>query len=318
MIIEDFYEYIIALCFILLVIIFIVRYCLTQYKKNLISFIQLNSNITLLSTKDKIISINKVGLDFFGYGSLEELTNEHISISDFFIEAENCINKHTYGKKWLETLSKAPKDNHIVNIIGEMDIISQFFHIKVSKMRYNDTYLISLNNISNLVREKEEIRTIADHDALTHIYNRVKFNSMFTQIIDTSLRYDENFSIILFDIDHFKNVNDTYGHNVGDRVLIELVSLVKIGLRDKDVFARWGGEEFVILCKRTSSRQAEQLATRLRKDIEHYIFEVVKKLTCSFGVSQFHVEDSKNDLFQRVDEALYEAKDRGRNQVVIK
>lgn len=316
--IEDFYEYIIALCFILLAIIFIVKYCLAQYKKNLISFIQLNSNITLLSTNNKLISINKVGLDFFGYGSLRELTDEHISISDFFIETENCINKHTYGKKWLEKLSKNTKDTHTVNIRGEMDNISQFFHIKVSKMRYNNTYLISLNNISNLVREKEEIRTIADHDALTHIYNRVKFNSMFTQIIDTSQRHNEDFSIILFDIDHFKSVNDNYGHNVGDRVLVELVSLVKIGLRDKDVFARWGGEEFVVLCKRTSVRQAEQLATRLRKDIENYTFDVVKKMTCSFGVSQFKVGDSKNELFQRVDEALYLAKDRGRNQVVIK
>jgi len=316
--IEDYYEYIIALSFILLAVIFIVKYCLVQYKKNLISFIQLNSNITVLASKDEIISINKLGLDFFGYSSLEELTDEHISVSDFFIETENCINKHTYGKKWLEKLAKNSKDTHTVNIRGEMDNISQFFHIKVSRMKYSDTYLISLNNISNLVREKEEIRTIADHDALTNIYNRVKFNSMFTQIIETSQRHNEDFSIILFDIDHFKSVNDTYGHNVGDRVLVELVSLVKIGLRDKNVFARWGGEEFVILCRRTNIKQAEQLSNRLRKDVEAYSFDIVKKLTCSFGVSQFKVGDSKNELFQRVDEALYMAKDRGRNQVIIK
>lgn len=316
--IEDYYEYIIALSFILLAVIFIVKYCLVQYKKNLISFIQLNSNITVLASKDEIISINKLGLDFFGYSSLQELTDEHISVSDFFIETENCINKHTYGKKWLEKLAKNSKDTHTVNIRGEIDNISQFFHIKVSRMKYSDTYLISLNNISNLVREKEEIRTIADHDALTNIYNRVKFNSMFTQIIETSQRHNEDFSIILFDIDHFKSVNDTYGHNVGDRVLVELVSLVKIGLRDKNVFARWGGEEFVILCRRTNVKQAEQLSNRLRKDVEGYSFDIVKKLTCSFGVSQFKVGDSKNELFQRVDEALYMAKDRGRNQVIIK
>lgn len=316
--IEDYYEYIIALSFILLAVIFIVKYCLVQYKKNLISFIQLNSNITVLANKDEIISINKLGLDFFGYSSLEELTDEHISVSDFFIETENCINKHTYGKKWLEKLAKNSKDTHTVNIRGEIDNISQFFHIKVSKMKHIDTYLISLNNISNLVREKEEIRTIADHDALTNIYNRVKFNSMFSQIIETSQRHNEDFSIILFDIDHFKSVNDTYGHNVGDRVLVELVSLVRIGLRDKNVFARWGGEEFVILCRRTNVKQAEQLSNRLRKDVEGYSFDIVKKLTCSFGVSQFKVGDSKNELFQRVDEALYIAKDRGRNQVIVK
>jgi len=316
--IEDYYEYIIALTFILLVVIFIVNYCLSQYRKNLISFIQLNSNITILATKDKIISINKVGLDFFGYGSLKELNDEHSSISDFFIESNGCINKHTYGKNWLAKLSSSPREHFTVNIRGEVDNISQFFHIKVSKMRHNYIYLIGLNNISNLVREKEAIRTIADHDALTHIYNRVKFNSMFREIIDSSLRHNEDFSIILFDIDHFKNVNDTYGHNVGDKVLVELVSLVKIGLRERDVFARWGGEEFVILSQRTNLKQAEQLANRLRKDIEAYNFEVVKKLTCSFGVSQYQVGNSKNELFQRVDEALYEAKDRGRNQVITK
>jgi len=317
--IEDFYVYIIALSFIFLIVIFIVKYCLSQYKKNLISFIQLNSNITLLSTKDKIISINQVGLDFFGYGSLKELNDEHISISDFFIETENCINKHTYGRNWLDKLANSTnKDNLTVHIRGDMDNIPQFFYIKVSKMKYNSTYLISLNNISNLVREKEEIRTIADHDALTHIYNRVKFNSMFSEIINISLLHNENFSIILFDIDFFKNVNDSYGHNVGDRVLIEIVSLVKIGLRNKDVFARWGGEEFVILSQRTNVKQAKELAERLRQDIENYSFDVVKKLTCSFGVSQFKKGDSQNDLFQRVDEALYEAKDRGRNQVVTK
>ena len=316
--IEEYSEYIIALGFISLIIVFILNYCMSQYKKNLISFIQLSSNITVLATKDKIISINKVGLDFFGYRSLEELNDEHISISDFFIESEGCINKHTYGRNWLKKLSSNPKEHFTVNIRGEVDKISQFFHIKVSKMKHNSNYLISLNNISNLVREKEEIRLIADHDALTNIYNRVKFNSMFSEIIDNSLHSDENFSIILFDIDHFKSINDTYGHNVGDKVLVELVSLIKIGLRDKDLFARWGGEEFVILSQRTHLKQAEQLAERLRKDIESYSFEVVKKLTCSFGVSQYRAGDSKNELFQRVDEALYEAKDRGRNQVVTK
>jgi len=316
--IEEYYEYIIALAFILLAVIFIVNYCLSQYRKNLISFIHLNSNITLLSSKDKIISINKVGLDFFGYASIEELTDEHSSISDFFIETHGCINKHTYGKNWLAKLANSPKDHFTVNMRGEVDNISQFFHIKVSRMKHSPTYLISLNNISNLVREREEIRNIADHDALTNIYNRVKFNSMFSEIIDSSLRHDEDFSIILFDIDHFKNVNDTYGHNVGDKVLVELVTLVKITLRERDVFARWGGEEFVILSQRTNLKQAEQLANRLRKDVESYSFEVVKKLTCSFGVSQYRAGNSKNELFQRVDEALYEAKDRGRNQVVTK
>ncbi|MCH9740971.1 MAG: GGDEF domain-containing protein, partial [Epsilonproteobacteria bacterium] len=126
------------------------------------------------------------------------------------------------------------------------------------------------------------------------------------------------FSIILFDIDYFKCINDTYGHNAGDKVLVELARLVNLGLRESDIFARWGGEEFVILSRYSTAHQAQLLASRLRKDIESYSFDIVKKMTCSFGVTQFKADDSKAQLFNRVDDALYEAKDNGRNQVVLK
>ena len=169
------------------------------------------------------------------------------------------------------------------------------------------------------IKEKEEIKSKADHDALTKIYNRVKFDAVFPMVVDKALLHDEPFTLILFDIDHFKSVNDTHGHNVGDKVLVELARLVNMSLREKnDIFARWGGEEFVVLSRFTTNKEAELIANQLRKDIESYHFEVVQKVTCSFGVTQFQANDSKNDIFQRVDEALYEAKDNGRNQVIVK
>ena len=303
---------------LLLISFIILKFCSKQYRNNLIDFIDSSNNITVLSKADKITAINKSGLEFFGFRTLEHLLQENSSISDFFIEKEGCVNKYTYGKKWLEYLSKTSDKNLKVKMYSDYDDMQQFFHIKVSKMKHGSEYLISFSNISELEKEKEYIRSQADHDALTNIYNRVKFNSVYPAVVDRALRHDEAFSIILFDIDYFKSINDTYGHNAGDKVLVELARLVNLGLRESDIFARWGGEEFVILSRYSTAHQAQLLASRLRKDIESYSFDIVKKMTCSFGVTQFKADDSKAQLFNRVDDALYEAKDNGRNQVVLK
>ena len=316
---EPFYLYLSILFLTTIIIFLVVNFCLQQYRNNLNSFIEVNTNITILSSNNKIITINRAGLDFFGFKSLEKLNQEHRSISDFFIEQEGCIHKYTHGKNWLNILSQSKNKAIKVKMHGKVDKIPQFFYLKISQMKYKDEYLISFNNISELEREKEEIKSKADRDALTKIYNRVKFDSVFPMIVDKALLHNEPFTLILFDIDHFKSVNDTHGHNVGDKVLVELARLVNMSLREKnDIFARWGGEEFVVLSKFTTSKEAQLIANRLRKDIESYHFEVVQKVTCSFGVTQFKAKDSKNDIFQRVDEALYEAKDNGRNQVILK
>ncbi|HIO96262.1 MAG TPA: GGDEF domain-containing protein [Campylobacterales bacterium] len=316
---EPIYLYLSILLLTAIIIFLVVNFCLQQYRNNLNSFIQVNTNITILSSNNEIITINRAGLDFFGFKSLEKLKQEHRSISDFFIEREGCINKYTHGKNWLTALSKITNKSSKVKMHSEVDNMPQFFYIKVSKMKHKGEYLISFNNISELEREKEEIKSKADHDALTKIYNRVKFDAVFPMVVDKALLHDEPFTLILFDIDHFKSVNDTHGHNVGDKVLVELARLVNMSLREKnDIFARWGGEEFVVLSRFTTNEEAELIANQLRKDIESYHFEVVQKVTCSFGVTQFQANDSKNDIFQRVDEALYEAKDNGRNQVIVK
>ncbi|HHB93939.1 MAG TPA: GGDEF domain-containing protein, partial [Campylobacterales bacterium] len=136
-------------------------------------------------------------------------------------------------------------------------------------------------------------------------------------------RFNETFSIILFDIDHFKLINDTQGHNIGDRVLIELTSTVKqklkeLKIRNTTLFSRWGGEEFVILVQFRKKEEAGKMANIIRKDISEYPFIKAIRVTCSFGVTEVKSKDTQVDIFHRVDEALYEAKEKGRNQVVIK
>jgi len=119
----------------------------------------------------------------------------------------------------------------------------------------------------------------------------------------------------MFDIDHFKNVNDTYGHDVGDIILQELTALVSDAIRETDFFARWGGEEFMIITH-TEIAQSELLAEKLRSLIEENQFSEVESITSSFGVAQYRRDDTKESIVKRCDEMLYSAKNSGRNCVV--
>jgi len=176
---------------------------------------------------------------------------------------------------------------------------------------------VTFHNISRVLAEKEAMSEIAERDTLTQIYNRSKFNSELSEALRKAQIYHKPFSIILFDIDHFKKVNDQYGHDIGDSVLIQVTSLVRNLLRNQDLFARWGGEEFVILLEDGTLNDAYELANRLRREIETFPFNTVKKLTCSFGISQFRPNDTDATIMKRADNALYHAKQNGRNTVSI-
>jgi len=128
-------------------------------------------------------------------------------------------------------------------------------------------------------------------------------------------RYDTPFSIILLDIDHFKRINDEYGHDVGDRVLCQLVERIGSHLRATDTLARWSGEEFILLLPQTSRDNVTELAQLLRQRITDTPFEQVGRITVLLGVAQHELDDSLNALFRWADEALYRAKESGRNRV---
>lgn len=163
----------------------------------------------------------------------------------------------------------------------------------------------------------QEIERIATIDQLTGIYNRHKFEELFTLESERSRRFKQPLSLILIDIDHFKSVNDTYGHDVGDNVLVRLAATVQKNTRKIDVFARWGGEEFLVLCPGTDMDNVREFAEKLRAAVENDLFPVVGKITISMGVSLFNPEDSFSELFKRADQGLYYAKDHGRNQVGV-
>jgi diguanylate cyclase (GGDEF)-like protein len=166
-------------------------------------------------------------------------------------------------------------------------------------------------------REKveEKLRVLSTTDELTGAYNRRAFNEYLGANIGRAKRYKALLSICLLDIDNFKNINDSYGHDVGDLALKALVRIVKESIRQEDIVARWGGEEFTILLPETGKDAALQLAERLRKNIAVNDFPKVGRITVSIGLAELQVDDTSDTLVKRADLALYQAKDSGRNIV---
>jgi len=166
-----------------------------------------------------------------------------------------------------------------------------------------------------LNKYNKKLEIISVTDKLTGIYNRVKLDSILLYEKDIFDRFERPVSIILFDLDDFKLVNDNFGHQVGDEVLKKVSQIILEGKRQTDTFGRWGGEEFLVICHETSLAGAKKLAEKFRKDIESHGFETIESQTASFGVASFEKGDSVEKVFSKVDKKLYEAKSSGKNTV---
>lgn len=155
----------------------------------------------------------------------------------------------------------------------------------------------------------------ATTDSLTGTFNRRKFLELLQMEIQQSKRSRTPLAVIFFDIDNFKSINDTYGHDAGDRVLQELARLVTAMIRESDIFARFGGEEFVILVHNNDVRTGRELAEKIRSRVEQHSFPPMGTVTCSFGVAQFFADDTAESIIKRADDAMYTAKQGGKNRV---
>ena len=181
----------------------------------------------------------------------------------------------------------------------------------MSKPFHPKTLLARVRRGLNLVREKQD----ASFDSLTKLYNRRVFELFFQQETAAARRYKRPLSLVIMDLDHFKAVNDTYGHQAGDRVLEEVARMLRDQTRNCDLPARWGGEEMAVLLPETDQRGAETMAESLRRKIEAHPFPDVGNITASFGVATMSGVDA--ELFSLADKALYQAKESGRNKVVL-
>jgi len=204
-----------------------------------------------------------------------------------------------------------------------VEIVLEAIALSHDNVLMNDLMLDAINRNALLNKQLEtqlvEIKRLSVTDQLTGLFNRRKFIESFEIEISRLKRYNHPFALIMFDIDHFKNVNDNYGHDVGDFVLKELATVVSERLRKSDTFSRWGGEEFMILASEMDIDRAKVLAESIRSVIEENDFSPVPKVTCSFGVITCNdaAKCEIDNLTQQVDKALYKAKNTGRNKVVV-
>ena len=171
--------------------------------------------------------------------------------------------------------------------------------------------------IAREIREISRLRRLSETDSLTEAHNRRKMEELLREALEALRRYATPFTAIMLDIDRFKDVNDRFGHEAGDGVLVELSGVVRASIRANDSFARWGGEEFLILCGSTVPEDALILAERIRQRIEEKPLGICGKVTVSLGLAGARRDDTVESLMQRADRAMYASKEGGRNRSTV-
>jgi diguanylate cyclase (GGDEF)-like protein len=249
------------------------------------------NSMVFVANTDKIEFANQQFLDYFHLSDLESLQHNDIQLYKLY---DDSLQDY---KDLYDALNN--NENYI-------KIDNDSFIIQSSKIE--ETHMLfTLTNIN-------DISSRLNLDPLTGIYRKNYLNDIGQKILQNK----EKFALVVLDLDDFKKINDTYGHQVGDRVLKEFVNLVKKQIRKEDIFARWGGEEFLLLMRNTTPQDVKHRIESIRKQIENYIFDTVEHITCSFGIACSKDGDDMDSLLYRADKALYEAKASGKNKVIIK
>lgn len=265
-----------------------------------------------------------------GFDALEIINNEHIDLilldimmpdmDGFEVCTKIKSNKKTKNIPIIFITAMTDEDSiEKAYEIGANDYVTKPFKPKELLAKVKREFEIQ-ELIAELKNSEEELKLLASTDSLTKLYNRRYFTEASHHIFTLTQRNQEKVSIIILDIDKFKFINDTYGHKVGDEVIISLSNALMAQQRKSDIICRFGGEEFVILLPQTSKDGAITAAENIRKNIENLEVKVnnqIIKYTISIGVSEidYTIDSSVEHALQRADKALYTAKESGRNQV---
>lgn len=203
------------------------------------------------------------------------------------------------------------------DVAREVEIGQATYELHTHYILELDLIRIYVLDITKRKMAEKEIHLLATTDSLTGIANRREFTAILARELDRAKRYSAPLSLAMYDLDYFKRVNDTFGHDVGDDVLQAVTGLVKENIRTVDVVGRWGGEEFMVLMPESDMQAARNASEKLRLAIAGHHFNKVGNLTVSFGATALEPQDDINSLLKRVDNALYLAKGKGRNCVEI-
>ena len=292
------------------------------------SILDADENLVLATDGATAAYVNNSFLDFFDVQNMKEFTKKYTSIvkllmstAETSFDIENLSQENASCATLFALLQETKEEKRIVSILDKDEVKKSFF-LNVTVVEdgtsHEGTYLLIFTDITKIKKEQDRVRRQANTDGLTGIYNRTKFNEILQHELNNAKRYKRKLTCALLDIDHFKHFNDTYGHLVGDEVLVLLVNTIQKNIRSADVFARWGGEEFVFIFPETDIKAALEIVEYLRQHIKDAKHPKSEHITASFGVTEFLESDTIGSIFQRCDDALYEAKDNGRNCVVVK
>ena len=283
------------------------------------SILDAQDNIIIVTNREEITNVNKKFLEFFGIDNLTSFLDSKKNIFDFFDKEFGFISKNEIVKheSWLQYIKDLPEIDRIVkirNLLKEEKIFALNVDYYENKEHY---YVFSLTDITQLKEKSNLLEYQASHDKLTGLFNRNKFDEIYTKEIKRAKRYNSELSIILCDIDNFKVVNDTNGHQIGDEVLKEMSQIILENIREQDIAVRWGGEEFLVLLPHTDLKGAIIVAEKIRKVVENSVLTKLElTITSSFGVTQMSQDDSEDSLLSKSDKLLYEAKKTGKNRVI--
>lgn len=284
---------------------------LENSRKKMKDYIDLIDKNILTSTSDlkgNITYVSEAFCKVSGYTKEELMGKKHNLVKH--PEMSQDIYKQMWedisnGKVWRGEIKNRKKDGSVY-----------WVDATISPVFDSDGNLIEYTSIRHDITDKKIIEELSITDQLTKLYNRLKIDESIENEIQRVKRYAHPLSVIILDIDYFKQVNDTYGHDIGDRTLKSIANIIQNCIRKIDIAGRWGGEEFIIIAPETNTENAQNLAEKIRSKIESYNFDTIGSKTASFGVASFlDNEDTSESLIKRADEALYDAKKYGRNKV---
>jgi len=253
---------------------------------------------------------------------ISQIPNLSALRNEIFSNQKKVLEYNANGNRYLLNSQYIPELESYLLVQAKLEDftkeVRQTFYINLA-FSLLITLIIALFILATVRRFNRKLEFMAQNDSLTHLKNRRAFNEVFTQYWNLAKRNDTEMSLIFFDVDNFKEINDSHGHQIGDKVLIRIAEILNHCLRAADISARWGGEEFIIGLMNTSLSDAKILSEKLRLEIaqDAILIDLTQQpVTVSLGVTECLKEDSQDSVFHRLDSAMYEAKRTGKNKTV--
>lgn len=303
--------------FILIYIVYKqINYIITK-NRNIQQLLDYQDNIVILTDGSEIKFANLKFFEFFGFKDLKEFKKHHQCICEYFSQSDRFfhLGKIKEGENWVSVIKSLPTSQRIVSMLSS-DFTIHAFSVTINK--FDNNYMImNFTDISQTMLNYIELEEKTIHDKLTKALNREYFEQNYEKLINKYHSKNSYFALAMLDIDYFKKVNDTYGHDVGDEVLVHFVKTIKKYSREEDIFIRWGGEEFFLILKVYSNENLKKALEHIRKVIEMEEFPNAGHITCSIGGTIYSDGEDIEKTIKRADQAVYKAKESGRNKVII-